>query len=146
MKKKNEKIEVDASNTIRLLVGLTGKFKQTSKLLDKIGFFEQSQILARTKKGVDFKEEKFRSYRPETIEARQAKGLPVNKVDLFFSGKMLGSLTHKTKADSVVLYFPGAESKKAYNNQETLGRKFFKVSDKDKEKIKGMIEKWLITP
>jgi len=70
---------------------------------------------------------------------RRGAGRPVNRMDLFFSGQMLGSLTHKVEGgDSVKLFWPQAEqAKKAAYNQRRFN--FFGADGADRAKIRQMV-------
>ena len=83
------------------------------KILDKAilqgGFQLLDIIRTKTKKGIDFRDTKFEPYSDSYLEQLQREGKPI-KVDLFYSGRMLGSLTSKkTGKHKVSLGFSNAQ-------------------------------------
>ena len=116
---------------------------EMKELLTDVASFGKLRILKRTAKGKDVNGEFFKSYSPSTVFFRQRKGRPTDKVDLFFTGKMFGSLTIKADSKKSVLYFPPSESKKALRHQLGIGvpkRNFFGINADDLKKIYELVD------
>ena len=79
---------------------LSEKFKRFQSVLPRIidkgvkqaGFQLVDIVRTKTKKGIDFKDRRFAEYSEGYIKQLQREGKPT-AVDLFYSGRMLGSLT-----------------------------------------------------
>lgn len=113
-------------------------------LLSELAHLGKFCILERTAKGKDVNNKFFAPYAPATVFFRQRKGRPTDKVDLFFTGRMFGSMTVKSTSSWARLYFPPSEAKKAVLHQ--LGvrvpeRKFFGLNVSDMEKIGEVVDK-----
>ena len=101
--------------------------------------YVKAQILARTSQGMDASGTKFAPYSAPWKLIRAAKGLPVRRVDLFFTGSMLAAMTWKANKERAVIFFrPSADRRgisnpaKAYYNQEgRRPRRFFAMSKQD---------------
>lgn len=102
----------------------------TAQSLERVGARAVIMIARRTAKGLDYKGEKFRPYEVRYAKFRKEAGRQVDRVDLNFSGRMMGSLMYKVNASagSVTLFFPPSEAAKAHGNQEAMGRRFFDFS------------------
>ena len=122
------------------------KFKKFQSVLPRIidkgvkqaGFQLIDIIRTKTKKGVDFDNVNFASYSQGYINKLNKENRSTN-VDLFYSGRMLGSLTSKkTGKHKVSLGFSNAEMRqRALFNQVMMGDKnrvFFRFNN-DTEKI-----------
>ena len=66
--------------------------------LAKASAFGALRIEERTLQGKDADGNRFRPYAKQTIENRKKAGRKTSFVDLFFSGRMLGSLTFRSSA------------------------------------------------
>jgi len=108
------------------------------QLMDEIGHYAVTKLLLRTSQGKDKKGNTFKPYSKGYKKIRDKKGLPTAKVDLFFSGKMLGSLTYKTEEKETKLYFTDREQsmKALFNNRK---REFFGISDIEQAEIQKMV-------
>jgi len=108
------------------------------QLMDEIGHYAVTKLLLRTSQGKDKKGNTFKPYSKAYKKIRDKKGLPTAKVDLFFSGKMLGSLTYKTEEKETKLYFTDREQslKALFNNRK---REFFGISDIEQAEIQKMV-------
>ena len=88
------------------------------KIIDKgilQGGFQLLDIIrTKTQKGIDFKDRKFQPYSDGYLKQLQREGKPI-KVDLFYSGRMLGALTpsprtvKKTGKNKITLGFSNSE-------------------------------------
>ena len=122
------------------------KFKKFQSVLPRIidkgvkqaGFQLIDIIRTKTKKGIDFNDGAFASYSQGYINKLNREGKSTNE-DLFYSGRMLGSLTSKkTGKHKVSLGFNNAQMRqRALFNQVMMGdknRKFFGFNNRT-EKI-----------
>ena len=96
---------------------LSKKFKKFESVLPRIidkgvkqaGFQLVDIIRTKTKKGIDFNDRRFAPYSEGYIKQLQREGKPT-AVDLFYSGRMLGSLTsNKIGKHKVSLGFSNAQ-------------------------------------
>ena len=108
------------------------------QLMDEIGHYAVTKLLLRTSQGKDKKGNAFKPYSETYKKIRDEKRLPTAKVDLFFFGKMLGSLTYKTEEKETKLFFADREQslKALFNNRK---REFFGISDIEQAEIQKMI-------
>lgn len=88
------------------------------KLLEEIGHFVDVRIQDRTLIGEDA-DGKFMGGYSESYELiRENKGLQSDHVDLFFTGSMYASLTHKIDENKVTSFFMPTKDKKGMSNPE----------------------------
>lgn len=113
-----------------------------SPLFNEIGLFLESQIKVRTASGVDANEVQFKPYSKRHKAKRASINLPTDKVDLFFTGSMMSSMTFNAEAGKVRMFFLPTEDRfgglnpaKAFFINEEQGREFFLISDKDADAI-----------
>lgn len=131
-------VKIEAEGVLKLLTETIKKIEDTDRLLAKMSSFVISQILARTAQGKDVEGNDFDDYSPAYAAFRKKAGRPTDKVDLFFTGKMLGSITHKVEEDKATIFFAGAdESEKAYWVNQ--GRNFFGISPSDEDRLREMV-------
>lgn len=109
------------------------------QLLQRIGFLAELLIKQRTAKGQDVQGNFFRGYSDKYKIFRQDKGRGTSP-NLFFSGKMLGAMTHKTEnGDTVRIFFADTQqAAKASGNQRR--REFFGLSADDLETLSAEID------
>ena len=123
------------------------------KIIDKgilQGGFQLLDIIrTKTQKGVDFRDRKFEAYSDGYLKQLQREGKPI-KVDLFYSGRMLGALTpsmvKKTGKHKVTLAFTRKEEiDKAFFNQVTTDpqREFFGFNTKTEKIINKAFNKFV---
>ena len=133
------------------------KFKTVQYLIPRIidkgikqaGFQLVDIIRTKTLKGIDFRGKPFAPYSEGYIKHLQKKGYPT-RVDLWYSGKMLGALTpnmvRETGKHKVTLAFTRAEERdKALWNQ-VLGkpkREFFNFNDRTKNIIQRSFNRFV---
>ena len=97
------------------------RFKRLERKFPKIidkgilqgGFQLLDIIRTKTQKGIDFRDRKFQPYSDGYLKQLQREGKPT-KVDLFYTGRMLGSLTpsstvKKTGKNKISLGFSNSE-------------------------------------
>jgi len=139
-------IEVEGKEVEVMLSSADYFFSNTKALLTKMALFSKFKILKRTAKGADYEEKAFSPYSENYKLFRQDKGRPTAKVDLFFTGKMLGSMSVKANSLRSILYFSGREqalkaSGLNYGNKYIKNRReFFALSKKDKDLLNTMAE------
>ena len=121
------------------------------KLLYNLGFFGKTKILERTALGVDVDSKLFKPYSASYKFFRQSDkggGHPIDKVDLFFSGQMINSMTVKANSNKAVIYFAGQQqAKKAAGHHFGMNklpeRKFFSLSASDVQGIEKMVDTYI---
>ena len=131
------------------------KFKAVlPRVIDKgigqAGFQLLDIIKTKTKKGIDYNDIPFAPYSQGYIKRLQKEGKPT-KVDLYYSGRMLGSLTPnqaitKTGKHKITLGFARAEERdKALFNQvlREPKRKFFMFNKRTENIIKKQFAKFV---
>ena len=135
------------------------KFKKLGSALPRIidkgvkqaGFQLLDIIRTKTKKGIDFRDDPFEKYTEGYRKRLEREGKPT-KVDLFYSGRMLGSLTpssaiKKTGKHKVTLAFANAQMRqRALFNQEMMGdknREFFGFNKRTENIIKKQFNRFV---
>tara|TARA_B100000768_G_C11195194_1_gene339146 strand:- start:281 stop:703 length:423 start_codon:yes stop_codon:yes gene_type:complete len=87
----------------------------------------------RTQDGVGYKGGAFKSYSEKYAKFRRDKGRG-KRVDLQFSGRMLGSMTSKADSKKATIFFTrAAEAKKAAMNDKT--RPFFGFNRQEEKRL-----------
>jgi len=115
------------------------KLFETERFYNLAAGYVKSQILKRTSEGIDADYKRFKPYSPSWKYVRKKLGYPISKVDLFFSGTMLSSITWMADKNQATVFFrPTTDrrgrtsSEKAYYNQHgRQPRRFFAMSEKD---------------
>ena len=137
---------------------LSKKYKKLQsrlpRLIDKgvkqAGFQLLDIIRTKTQKGIDFRDRPFAPYSQGYLKQLQREGKPT-KVDLFYTGRMLGSLTpnqsiKKTGKHKITMGFARAEERdKALFNQ-VLGepkREFFGFNKRTENIIQKTFNKFI---
>lgn len=128
------------------------------KLLKIAATDQIARIKVRTAEGKDFEGNPFVPYSDTYKEMRAAKGLPVDKVDLFDRGHMMAAMTWELVGyNNVRIYFSATlEAAKAHGHHfgvsphkwghatvSTPARPFFEISDEDKNEIAGLFSEEL---
>ena len=134
---------------------LSKKFKnfesKLARIIDKgvkqAGFQLIDIIRTKTKKGVDKNDSPFEEYTPQYVKRLEREGKPT-KEDLFYSGRMLGSLTsEKTGKHKVSLGFTNAQMRqRALFNQVMMGaknREFFGFNDRTEKIISKQFNRFI---
>ena len=134
------------------------KFKRFQSVLPRVidkglkqaGFQLLDIIRTKTQKGIDFRDRPFAPYSQGYLKQLQREGKPT-KVDLFYTGRMLGSLTpnqsiKKTGKHKITMGFARAEERdKALFNQ-VLGepkREFFGFNKRTENIIQKTFNKFI---
>ena len=112
----------------------------TRKGLARASFRLQSIIKELTSKEQDFRRRRFAPYSDQYLKRLEKEGKS-QKVDLFFTGRMLGSITGKVKSSrKATVFFNNAEMRqRAFFNQTQMGsknRKFFDIGKKTENIIR----------
>ena len=139
-------IVVKTDSNSKQVIKKIDKFESAlSKAIDKgikqAGFQLLNIIRTKTQKGLDFRNKPFAPYSEGYLKKLEKEGKPTN-VDLWYSGKMLGSLTpseaiKKTGKYKITLGFGRAEERNKALWNQVLGkpkREFFGFNS-DTEKI-----------
>ena len=136
---------------------VAAKFKKFGAVLPRIidkgvkqaGFQLVDIIRTKTKKGIDLNDRRFAPYSEGYLKQLQREGKPT-VVDLFYTGRMLGSLNpsmvKKTGKHKVTLAFSGKdEIDKAFFNQVTTDpqRKFFGFNTRTEKIIQRTFNKFV---
>lgn len=102
--------------------------------------YGENIILDRTKRGIGVNGA-FQPYSPKYAEFRRKKGRN-NRVDLNFTGQMLGSMTAtKNRGYAEIRFSRSTESKKAYFNNKR--REFFGFNKDEKRRLVEFMKKRL---
>jgi hypothetical protein len=116
----------------------------TEELLSDIALYVIASINGRTSRGEDVEGSPFAPYTPAYRAFRTKAGRPVNKVNLFFTGTMMNSITFDTSRSEVEIFFSNttdpndvASPLKAFALNEE--RRFFAVSTDEQAEIEQMI-------
>ena len=138
---------------------VAAKFKKFGSVLPRIidkgvkqaGFQLVDIIRTKTKKGIDFNDRPFESYSDSYRKQLQREGKPI-KVDLFYSGRMLGALTpsprtvRKTGKNKISLGFSNSEMRQRALFNQVLGnpkREFFGFNNRTEKIIQRTFNKFV---
>ena len=142
------------------LMLLANKISAAPLLMDEIGLFLRHSIRDRTSKGLNAEGESFKEYSNSWKKVRESVGLQTDKVDLFFGGSMLSSMTHESNKDTTKVFFldtphvdlvaiPGKKkrgdhgtNRKVASENEQL-RPFFSISVKERKEIAKMYSNYI---
>jgi len=113
-----------------------------------IGTLAVAKIKLRTARGVDFMGNAFKPYGAKYAEKRKKKGLPTGKVDLNWTGNMMGALTYNLEGpDTVLIHFSDMmQAKKAHGHNfrpDLKNRRFMGLNNGDVGQINKIIRKGL---
>lgn len=120
----------------------------SERLMNEMGMRVISQIQIRTAEGKDVRGQAFAPYSRGYKLFRSKNGRPVDKVNLFFTGSMMSSMTHTATEDTARIFFMNTADPsnvrnplKAYalNKQ----REFFALSAQDQQDIEEMLREHL---
>ena len=110
------------------------------------GFQLLDIIRTKTAKGVDFRDSSFASYSSNYIKQLQREGKPL-KVDLFYSGRMLGSLSSKkTGKFKASVGFTNAQMRQRALFNQVLNepkREFFGFNDRTENIISKQFNRFV---
>ena len=133
---------------------LSAKFKRFQSVLPRIidkgvkqaGFQLLDIVRTKTAKGIDFKDRPFATYSNSYLKQLQREGKPL-KVDLFYSGRMLGSLSSKkTGKHKVSLDFTNAQMRQRALFNQVLNepkREFFGFNDRTEKIISKQFNRFV---
>jgi hypothetical protein len=141
---------------VRGMDGLKARFFEikknliTAQLLVDMAEEVRSAILKRTARGLDYKGKPFKPYSRRWKAERRKRGKQTSRVDLNFTGRMLGDVLTMIDPASgrAVVSFGGSGTGGGlayYHNVSGAGssrvrREFFALSEEDKENLKKMLE------
>ena len=115
------------------------------------GFQLLDIIRTKTAKGIDFRDVPFASYSSSYLKQLQREGKPI-KVDLFYSGRMLGALTpsprtvKKTGKNKITLGFSNSEMEQRALFNQVLNepkREFFGFNDRTEKIISKQFNRFV---
>ena len=115
------------------------------------GFQLLDIIRTKTAKGVDFRDTPFATYSSSYLKQLQREGKPT-KVDLFYSGRMLGALTpsnrtvKKTGKHKITLSFSNAQMRQRALFNQVLNqpnREFFGFNDRTEKIISKQFNRFI---
>ncbi|OUX46784.1 MAG: hypothetical protein CBE35_00550 [Candidatus Pelagibacter sp. TMED275] len=133
---------------------LSKKFKKFESVLPRIidkgvkqaGFQLLDIVRTKTAKGIDFRDRPFATYSNSYLKQLQKEGKPL-KVDLFYSGRMLGSLSSKkTGKHKVSLDFTNAQMRQRALFNQVLNepkREFFGFNDRTEKIISKQFNRFV---
>ena len=137
------KIKTNADSVKKRYSRIQRKFKSIiQKGLLQAGFQLLDIIRTKTAKGIDFRDRPFAPYSQGYLKKLQREGR-ATKVDLFYSGRMLGALTpsgrtiRKTGTNKISVNFSNSQMRQRAFFNQVLGktkREFFGFNDRT-EKI-----------
>ena len=116
------------------------------------GFQLLDIIRTKTAKGIDFRNVPFAQYSESYLKQLQREGKPT-KVDLFYSGRMLGALTpsprtvRKTGKNKISLGFSNAQMRQRALFNQVLNqpnREFFGFNDRTEKIISKQFNRFII--
>ena len=146
------KIKTNAKQISKRYSRLQSKFpKIFDKGLLQSGFQLLDIIRTKTSKGIDFRDVPFKPYSPNYIKQLQREGKPT-KVDLFYSGRMLGALTpssrtiKKTGKGKISVGFSNAQMRQRALFNQVLGktdRVFFGFNDRTEKIISKQFNRFV---
>ena len=145
------KIKTNADSVKKRYSRIQRKFKSIiQKGLLQAGFQLLDIIRTKTQKGIDFKDRPFAPYSQGYLKQLQREGKPV-KVDLFYSGRMLGSLTpnstvKKTGRGKVSLSFTNSQMRQRALFNQVLNepkREFFGFNDRTEKIISKQFNRFV---
>ena len=119
---------------------------QDRRVLDEVGMMFIARIQARTAEGKDVDDIAFEPYSPKYKLFRAKTGRTTEKVNLFYTGSMMSSMTHEATKDQVTLFFANTEDpsgtknplKAYFLNQE---RRFFAINSEDRVRALDIINR-----
>ena len=138
---------------------VAAKFKRFGAVLPRIidkgvkqaGFQLLDIIRTKTAKGIDFRDTPFASYSANYLKQLQREGKPI-KVDLFYSGRMLGALTpsgktvRKTGKGKISVGFSNAQMRQRALFNQVLNepkREFFGFNDRTEKIISKQFNRFI---
>jgi hypothetical protein len=132
---------------LKLRLGRLEKFLTDPGIFEEIGAFIKESISLRTAEGEGI-EGPFQPYSKSYAKVRLKKGLPIDKVDLFFTGSMMGAMTYDAEPKEVRVFFlPTYDRKGVSNAAKALyndeRRNFFALTRDEAKEIGNMVRKSL---
>jgi hypothetical protein len=146
------KIKTNANLIQKRYSRIQKKFKSIfSKALLQAGFQLLDIIRTKTQKGIDFRSIPFAPYSQGYLKKLQREGR-ATKVDLFYSGRMLGALTPSTKTirktgtNKISINFSNSQMRQRAVFNQVLGktkREFFGFNDKTANIIRKQFNRFV---
>ena len=125
-----------------------GELGNTKPLMEEIGLYFISQIQIRTAEGKDAEGRDFDPYSPAYAAFRRSKKHSADKVNLFFTGSMMSSMTEEASDNEVKLFFQNTSDKTGMKNPEKAfylneNREFFAVPEEDRQYAINLVEDYI---
>ena len=146
------KIKTNADLIKKRYARIQRKFKSIiEKGVLQAGFQLLDIIRTKTKKGIDFRDRPFLPYSAGYLKRLQKEGKST-KVDLFYSGRMLGALTpgsrtvKKTGTNKITLGFSNSQMRQRALFNQVLGknkREFFGFNDRTANIIRKQFNRFV---
>ena len=146
------KIKTNAKQISKKYSRLQRKFpKIFDKGLLQAGFHLLDIIRTKTAKGIDFRDVPFASYSESYRKQLQREGKPI-KVDLFYSGRLLGALTpsprtvRKTGKNKISIGFSNSQMRQRALFNQVLNepkREFFGFNDRTEKIISKQFNRFI---
>ena len=146
------KIKTNASFVQKRYKRIQRRFKSIiEKGILQAGFQLLDIIRTKTKKGIDFRDRPFAPYSQGYLNKLQREGKST-KVDLFYTGRMLGALTpsprtiKKTGENKITLGFSNAQMRQRALFNQVLGkrkREFFGFNDRTANIIRKQFNRFV---
>lgn len=124
------KIRSDSVKTVQMRLQNFSDRMLDKTLLHEIGDFAMFNIKRLTGKGLDYRGNRFIPYTPAYAVFRKKKGHDVSKVNLFFHGHMMNSMTRKASGKNMVEIFFANPLQAAKAHGLNTTRRFFAVDDR----------------
>jgi len=137
-------IEVKGINELINRLDSAGDHLFGEQLMGVIGEYIMFNIKKRTAKGESVTGKLFKPYSKRYALFRKEEGHTTDKVNLFFSGAMMGSMTFDQTPNEVKVYFMNTTDKSGVPNPAKAfylnkDRKFFAISTKERRAIIKMV-------
>lgn len=118
------------------------------KMMAEIGLFLTAKIETRTASGKDVDGDAFNDYSPAYRLIREKSGRSGSKVNLFWSGSLMSSLTFEETNDTVRLFFQSTSDAEGMENPAKAfflneDRRFFGISEEDRQGVLKIIRAYL---
>ena len=141
---RREIIEVRGIDDLLSRLEHAGQHVFDRQLMGEIGEYIIFKIQERTARGVDADGGRFAPYTPRYRLFRQRTGHPADKVNLFYSGSMMSSMTRTQTDNEVKVFFMPTVDRKGVSNPLKAyalnkKRRFFAVGPREQDKIIDMV-------
>jgi len=117
----------------------------SKSLMSEIGEYVIARIQIRTAEGRDANNTAFKPYSKSYALFRQKHGRQSGKVNLFFTGSMMSSMTYEASEDTVRVFFMNTPDKSGTSNAlKAFGlnkkRNFFAINAQEQDAIERIVQ------